>query len=243
MILRRIKAHIEKENWFAVGVDFCIVVIGVFLGIQIGNLNEARVDRDRAELVLERLEVDFRHIETASLEAIDQANHSISIIERLMTTAVQKSLTLSDSLETGELEAIAYFRGPVRGSSTYDELKSAGELRFIRSETLRSELADFERTRVMHAAANLYILDLRGGLAPRLSQQLDLLDVARGTENEQVSKIIVSVTAEALETREFQKELSGLLTHFSAVKYWHEQTLTDVREVLDVMQSQDSFGR
>lgn len=43
MLLRRIKAHVEKENWFAVGIDFCIVVVGVFLGIQIGNWNEARV--------------------------------------------------------------------------------------------------------------------------------------------------------------------------------------------------------
>ena len=28
MIFRRVKAHIEKENWFAVGVDFFIVMVG-----------------------------------------------------------------------------------------------------------------------------------------------------------------------------------------------------------------------
>ncbi|GLQ21674.1 hypothetical protein ACFFUB_09380 [Algimonas porphyrae] len=45
MILRRIKAHVENENWFAVGVDFAIVVIGVFIGLQLGNWNEARAER------------------------------------------------------------------------------------------------------------------------------------------------------------------------------------------------------
>lgn len=243
MLLRRITKHVKDQNWFAVGIDFCIVVIGVFIGIQVANWNDAQVDRGKAELVLERLEVDFGQIETASLEAIDQTNHSISIVEKLMTKSVQRSLILSDALETGELEAIAYFRGPVRGSSTYEELKSAGELRFIRSETLRSRLADFERTRVMHAASNQYILDLRGGMAPTLSQQIDMLDAARATENEHVSEIIVSVTDEALETRQFQKELSGLLTHFIAVKFWHEQTLADVREVLNEMQSTEKIGR
>ena len=37
MIFRRIKSHIEKENWFAVFIDLCIVVIGVFIGIQVAN--------------------------------------------------------------------------------------------------------------------------------------------------------------------------------------------------------------
>ena len=42
MLFRRIKAHVEKENWFAVFLDFCIVVVGVFIGLQVANWNEAR---------------------------------------------------------------------------------------------------------------------------------------------------------------------------------------------------------
>ncbi|MEM9014359.1 MAG: hypothetical protein AAGB02_04545 [Pseudomonadota bacterium] len=55
MILRRIKAHVEKENWFAVGIDFVIVVVGVFLGIQIGNWNEVRVSNVKEAEYLEQL--------------------------------------------------------------------------------------------------------------------------------------------------------------------------------------------
>jgi len=53
MIFRRIKAHIEKENWFAVGIDFCIVVIGVFIGIQVANWNETRADVNRGQALMQ----------------------------------------------------------------------------------------------------------------------------------------------------------------------------------------------
>lgn len=35
MLLRRIKAHIVKENWFAVLLDFVIVVVGILIAFQI----------------------------------------------------------------------------------------------------------------------------------------------------------------------------------------------------------------
>ena len=33
MILRRITKHVKDQNWFAVGIDFIIVVVRVFIGI------------------------------------------------------------------------------------------------------------------------------------------------------------------------------------------------------------------
>ena len=52
MILRRITEHVKTQNWFAVGIDFCIVVIGVFIGIQVANWNEAQADRADTKLSL-----------------------------------------------------------------------------------------------------------------------------------------------------------------------------------------------
>jgi hypothetical protein len=42
MILRRITEHVRTQNWFAVGIDFVIVVVGVVIGIQVANWNEER---------------------------------------------------------------------------------------------------------------------------------------------------------------------------------------------------------
>jgi len=42
MILRRISRHLKEQNWTAIVLDFFIVVIGVYVGIQADNWNELR---------------------------------------------------------------------------------------------------------------------------------------------------------------------------------------------------------
>ena len=60
MILRRLKTHVEKENWFAVFLDFCIVVLGVFIGLQVANWNETRANDRRGKQVLQEILDDLR---------------------------------------------------------------------------------------------------------------------------------------------------------------------------------------
>lgn len=49
MLLRRITEHVKAQNWTAVVLDFVIVVVGVFIGLQVNNWNEARLDERREE--------------------------------------------------------------------------------------------------------------------------------------------------------------------------------------------------
>ncbi|WP_423929267.1 hypothetical protein [Dokdonella sp.] len=42
MLLRRLTQHVKAQNWFAIGIDFVIVVVGVFIGIQVANWNDSR---------------------------------------------------------------------------------------------------------------------------------------------------------------------------------------------------------
>lgn len=60
MILRRITEHVNAQNWFAVGLDFVIVVIGVFIGIPVANLNDDRIDWIETGSVLVRLQQEFQ---------------------------------------------------------------------------------------------------------------------------------------------------------------------------------------
>ena len=54
MILRRITEHLKTQNWTAVGLDLLIVVIGVFIGTQVSNWNQERVQkRETAQLLVE----------------------------------------------------------------------------------------------------------------------------------------------------------------------------------------------
>ena len=42
MLLRRVIENVKAQNWLAVSLDFVIVVVGVFIGIQVANWNDAR---------------------------------------------------------------------------------------------------------------------------------------------------------------------------------------------------------
>ena len=55
MFYRRIKTRVEQENWFAVAIDFFIVVFGIFAGFQLTEWNADRNDRLAEVTILERL--------------------------------------------------------------------------------------------------------------------------------------------------------------------------------------------
>ncbi len=59
MILRRLTEHVKAQNWFAVAIDFVIVVAGVFVGMQVNNWNEERRIRAGERVYLVRMRTDF----------------------------------------------------------------------------------------------------------------------------------------------------------------------------------------
>src|SRR6056297_1539720 len=67
MLLRRVMKHVRDQNWFAVGLDFLIVVVGVFIGIQVANWNESRAEDELAKRYVAQLmgdiEADINDIE------------------------------------------------------------------------------------------------------------------------------------------------------------------------------------
>ena len=80
MILRRLTSAFRKQAWFTVGVEMLIVVFGVFIGIQVANWNEARVDAGRAQAYLERISLDL----DADLAALaDRQRFWREIVDRL----------------------------------------------------------------------------------------------------------------------------------------------------------------
>ena len=60
MLLRRITKHVTDQNWFAVFLDFMIVVFGVYIGVQVGNWNADRQDRADYNEVFENVIVEMK---------------------------------------------------------------------------------------------------------------------------------------------------------------------------------------
>jgi hypothetical protein len=54
MFLRRIIEHLRTQNWTAVALDLGIVIVGVFIGTQVSNWNQQRIEEQKtAQLLLE----------------------------------------------------------------------------------------------------------------------------------------------------------------------------------------------
>ncbi len=144
MILRRITEHFKTQNWFAIGIDFVIVVLGVFVATQVSNWNDSNRDRQRGESYLESI-----HGELLT---------DAAAIERRIVFWRQVSVYGTDALayaEHGTLKEgsawqtlLAYFQASqiwpyTATDTTYRELTGAGELDLIRDRTMRAALADY----------------------------------------------------------------------------------------------------
>ena len=72
MRVRRIIEHIRQQHWTAIGIDLVIVVFGVFIGMQVSNWNQARVERAAYEAAVARLaaeiDVNLRGLDAFDLE-------------------------------------------------------------------------------------------------------------------------------------------------------------------------------
>lgn len=67
MILRSLTKHVNDQNWFAVAIDFLIVVAGVFVGVQVCNWNQSLQQRQIYEEAFDRVIVELQ-INLESLE-------------------------------------------------------------------------------------------------------------------------------------------------------------------------------
>jgi hypothetical protein len=60
MILRRLTANLRAQNWTAITIEFVIVVIGVFIGTQVSNWNQDRLQKRVTSEMLDQLGPEVR---------------------------------------------------------------------------------------------------------------------------------------------------------------------------------------
>ena len=62
MIFKRAVAGLRGQNWLAITIELAIVIIGVFIGIQVANWNEERLERHETQRMLTRLKPELRNL-------------------------------------------------------------------------------------------------------------------------------------------------------------------------------------
>jgi hypothetical protein len=176
MRLRRITEHVKAQNWFAVWLDFVIVVVGVFIGIQVANWNEARNERQRETQILREIATDlkadmdqYEELLDASLDKISALNH---IFERAVGTpplSTADSYTVSGKdyedylnlnkqlLTRGIAERLAKMKGQLwshgvdvsnaqPNETSFLSLENSGKLGIVRNQLLLKQLQEYRNS-------------------------------------------------------------------------------------------------
>jgi len=138
VILRRFKQHVKTENWFAVVIDFLIVVVAVFIGLQASNWNEARLAKADESVLLDRLVRDLKAMEREASLKLDFLQGNLDRIEVLTESFREESVHLDSDQLALELQRILSMPGTVERSATYLELISGGMRRLSDDETRES---------------------------------------------------------------------------------------------------------
>jgi hypothetical protein len=143
MLLRRVMKHVRDENWLAVGIDFVIVVVGVFIGIQVANWNVERVERaHEADYVL-RIAEDL----CQDIKAYDAMLEIYSIKQQTILALRDAPLAqiIAGDLKKAalRLEYSLYKAMPAQRTATFDDLVGSGTLRVVRNSAFRAALADY----------------------------------------------------------------------------------------------------
>ena len=143
MLLRRITKHVKDQNWFAVALDFVIVVVGILIAFQITNWSEARRDVRAERALLERL-----HDELSEAQALDRAASKYFFDQRLKNLVSARLVIFGlgerAELTDAECQSIGFSHYPqasVTSIPLLDELRSTGEVKLIRNKTILREIS------------------------------------------------------------------------------------------------------
>jgi len=145
MLLRSITKHVKEQNWFAVFVDFLIVVVGILIAFQITNWSEQKSARNDYDLAIERYKAEI----DANLEALDTLDAESSEVLLQVNTAFDVLLACKDNAENRDLvdrglnRALGTFGLTLRNSALR-ELTETQHLLAQQSELERQKFADIK---------------------------------------------------------------------------------------------------
>ena len=159
MILRRFSQSLKEQNWTTIVIEFLLLVVGVFLGIQAANWNGQRAEDVRAQAYLARIHGNL-HSDLLSIERRVVFWHQV----------IDYGKAAIRYAETGELvdgsawkTLLAFYQASqlwqwVTSDATYQEMRSAGELGLIRDQTQRDALSQYY---LENGAGTAYLFDLQ----------------------------------------------------------------------------------
>ena len=146
MLFRRVLRHVRRQDWTAVTIDFFIVVVGVYIGIQAHAWNTARenraIERQYLQSLHDQLRATIKANERRLASFQDRLNAMSEVVE-----AFERDGDLT-SLGPRHCEAIArshIYVGRIVVPPTIEEMLSTGRLQLVTNDELRLAIVSFSQ--------------------------------------------------------------------------------------------------
>jgi hypothetical protein len=177
MILRRISENVSSQNWFAVAVEFVIVVVGVFMGLQVQDWNDARKARIEEQDLLSRLHVETLELLERNREELMGLSERAGVLMGVNPVLFsQEPLRVISNPECQRISGSHVFRRSPDELPVLDEMLSTGRFDVLQDEAIKGHLRNYV---LFRARGRAYYEEATNELFRLHSRFPDLIAVGR----------------------------------------------------------------
>ena len=142
VILKRLRQESAKHNWFGVAVDLVILIVGVFLGIQVNNWNQDRLNRAEGKDYRDQIYLDLESNQRDLAFRMRYDGQLLAHAEAALAALDRPVEDRPGDFIISAYEASNHIPQPVR-RDTYDEVQGAGKASFLGDKMLRNRIANY----------------------------------------------------------------------------------------------------
>jgi len=144
MILGRLATGLKKRDWSTIVLEVLIVVVGIFIGLQVDDWNQARRDRSDIAVYMQRinqdLDRDARFFTFLAGEARDK-QQALQALKRIISTDGRPSEDPDAIFGMLAASSTMGWEFPDVQTVTFFDLQSSGKLALINDAGLRAQLS------------------------------------------------------------------------------------------------------
>jgi hypothetical protein len=144
LILRRLTEHVKEQNWFAIALDFVIVVAGVFVGMQAQAWSQERDRRKNEAAYLVRLHEEVEQLlATRARYDRTRVKFSADLAAAVQLLNGEKADALLSVDQCDAIAGSAHTTVPPAELPTVAELLSTGRLDQLTSPNIRLAILSY----------------------------------------------------------------------------------------------------
>lgn len=174
-LLQRIASNLRRQQWTAIGIEFVVVVFGVFLAFQLNNWNIDRIAQDAGHTYRERIVADLRNNE-ADLQMRTTYHGQVKAFGLQVLDDLDGATPIDDEkFLIAAYQATQIFTRPLV-RSTYDEVLTTGALNALGDTPTRDKISNYylglTATEIAFTPATAYRDLVRSAMPYRVQERI-----------------------------------------------------------------------